>query len=47
MNKKELSEAYRALARRGGQATLRKHGKGHYKKMAKRRWDKVKAEKAK
>ena len=44
MNKKERSELFRELASYGGKATLKKYGKDHYKKMAKKRWDNVRAE---
>ncbi len=37
----------RRLGRSGGKATLKKHGKGHFKRIIRKRWDKVKAEKEK
>lgn len=38
MNKKALSEAAKIIARRGGRATLKKYGRKHFTKMAKKRW---------
>jgi hypothetical protein len=32
MGKKEVSEAAKIIATKGGKATLKKHGKEHYKK---------------
>ena len=40
MNAKEISRAASLVARKGGIATLKKHGKKHYKKMAQKRWNK-------
>jgi hypothetical protein len=40
MKKKELSEAAKLIAAKGGRACLKKHGKKHYKDMAKSRWEK-------
>lgn len=47
MNKKQISEAATVIARKGGIATLKKHGKKHFKLMAKKRWAKVAPKKAK
>lgn len=33
------------LGRSGGKATLEKHGKEHFRKIIKKRWDSVKANK--
>ena len=33
------------LGRSGGKATLKKHGKGHFKRIIKKRWDSVRARK--
>jgi hypothetical protein len=41
MKKNALSEAAKLIAQQGGRATLKKHGKKHYKAMAKKRWAKV------
>lgn len=30
------------VAKKGGEATLKKHGKEHYQKIARKRWDDVK-----
>ena len=38
MTKKELSESASVIGVKGGKATLKKHGKEHYKKMAEKRW---------
>lgn len=38
MGKKEVSEAAKVIASKGGKATLKKHGREHYKKMALKRW---------
>jgi len=39
MVKNKVSSAASILARQGGLATFKKHGKKHFKKMAKKRWD--------
>ena len=41
MKNKKVCEAAKLLAKQGGNATLKKHGKKHYKKMAQIRWNKV------
>ena len=41
MKKNTLSEAAKVIAKAGGVATLKKHGKKHYKAMAKKRWAKA------
>lgn len=33
------------IAKKGGEATLKKHGKAHFSNMAKKRWEKVKNKK--
>lgn len=38
--KYDLKEAAKIIAKKGGVATLKKHGKKHYKKMAEKRWAK-------
>ena len=40
MKKNLLSEAAKVIAKAGGNATLKKHGKKHYKLMAEKRWGK-------
>jgi len=40
MTKNALSEAAKVIAKAGGVATLKKHGKKHYKAMANKRWAK-------
>jgi len=45
MINKKVCEAAKLLAKQGGNATLKKHGKKHYKKMANIRWNKVKTKK--
>ncbi len=33
-----LSRAAKLIAKKGGEATLKKYGKKHYRKMAQKRW---------
>ena len=40
MKKKELTVT--ELAAKGGNANFKKHGKKHYRKMAQKRWSKIK-----
>jgi hypothetical protein len=40
--KNELSSIAKKMAKKGGATTLKKHGKKHYKAMAKARWAKSK-----
>lgn len=47
MTKNALSDAAKLIAKQGGNATLKKHGKKHYKAMAKKRWAKVAPKQAK
>ena len=47
MNKKELSQAAKVIAKAGGVATLKKHGKKFYRKIANKRWAKSRQQRAK
>jgi hypothetical protein len=40
MKDKKLSQAAKLIAKKGGNATLKKHGIKFYKKIAKKRWAK-------
>lgn len=42
---KEEREIFARLGREGGKTTKERYGKNHFKEMAKKRWEKVKAEK--
>lgn len=42
MKKKELSEAYREIASRGGKACRDKYGKEYFRQLALKRWSKKK-----
>jgi len=44
MKKKKLTAS--DLAKKGGKATLKKHGKDHFSKIAKKRWADEKKKKA-
>lgn len=37
--KPEVKEALAGFAQKGGSATLKKHGKDHYRRMAKKSWE--------
>ena len=41
--KKEFKMTAADLAQKGGKATLKKHGKDHFSKIAKKRWAKERA----
>lgn len=44
MDKKKIAQE---LGRSGGNATLRKHGTEHYRKIIQKRWEKYREEKEK
>lgn len=41
--KKEVKNTMQKIASSGGKATLKKHGKDHFSKIAKKRWAKERA----